>query len=582
MEEVVCVVEPHMKSERTLRSPRIKDVVTFLVPLVAVLTINNILWLKRNLLLIPPPWDQAFYLYRSVRYLHALSDGGPVALLREFVHLSPTSAPLFPLTALPIYLLFGTSRLAAHLTNSFYLFLLLLGIYLLGEHVYGRRAGILAAFFVATFSAVVNFSRDYLLDFPAAALVTLGMYALVRSEEFRRRPWCLGLGLLVGVTVLTRTMAGVFFVGPILYCLGRVVRGRMVSFSLVVNGVFSIGVAVLLASVWWGPNFRTAVMYLVHYGFKEGSVPYRSGGSEVFSVENVSWYFLVLVNYGVSFSYGVFFVGVACLTGARGVFRFGKNGSGRTAAGGRGGYLWMWLLVGYAILTFTSAKNENYLQALLPPVALVASGCIGGIDRRWVRQGVVVTGIAIGAFNYAGLTFEMPLIPRRWYVGPFAIISHEYPHFAWIRSKLDLSGDIEWPISDVRPILAEVDIKGGDRGVKVLVVPDHPVFNASTLRYYGEIYRYPLVFSHISDGPITRETLREFDFVLIKKGGYQGPEFTTRYNDRIYSVVLAPDSGFVSVPRIFSFPDHSEILMFRASRMFEPVGRRMKVGRSFS
>ena len=84
-----------------------------------------------------------------------------------------TSVPMSPpsiLTTVPLYLLFGPSRLVAYLTNIFYLGLLLGGIYLLGAHLYGRSAGLLAAFIAATFTATVNYSRDYLLEFPATAL----------------------------------------------------------------------------------------------------------------------------------------------------------------------------------------------------------------------------------------------------------------------------------------------------------------------------------------------------------------------------------------------------------------------------
>jgi 4-amino-4-deoxy-L-arabinose transferase-like glycosyltransferase len=48
-----------------------------------------------------------------------------------------------------------------------------MAIYLVGEHI-GWRAGMLAALVAATFTAVFNFSRDYLLEFPSAAFVTLG------------------------------------------------------------------------------------------------------------------------------------------------------------------------------------------------------------------------------------------------------------------------------------------------------------------------------------------------------------------------------------------------------------------------
>ena len=61
------------------------------------------------------------------------------------------------------------------MTNADYFLLLCLGVYLIGKRLYGRQTGLLAVLVVATFTAVVNFSRDYLLEFPAAALVTLGI-----------------------------------------------------------------------------------------------------------------------------------------------------------------------------------------------------------------------------------------------------------------------------------------------------------------------------------------------------------------------------------------------------------------------
>ena len=97
---------------------------------------------------------------------------------------------------------------------------------------------------------------------------------------------------------------------------------------------------------------------------------------------------------------------------------------------------------------------------------------------------------------------------------------------------------------------------------KVLVVPDHPLFNPSTLHYYAEVYRFPLTFFHISDNPISRERLQGYDFVLVKNGGYQGPDFSTRYNHQILDELLMPNSGFVVLPRAFAFPDHSQISIF--------------------
>ena len=98
---------------------------------------------------------------------------------------------------------------------------------------------------------------------------------------------------------------------------------------------------------------------------------------------------------------------------------------------------------------------------------------------------------------------------------------------------------------------------------RVLVVPDHPSFNASTLRYYAEAERRPLSFFHILDGPIDAERLQMYDFVLVKSSGYQGPEFSTQYTAQIQAHVEREDSGFVLLPQRFAFPDDAHIVDLR-------------------
>ena len=134
-------------------------------------------------------------------------------------------------------------------------------------------------FIAATFTATVNYSRDYLLEFPATAFVTLGMYALLRSEAFRHRPWCLAFGALAGLSVLTKTMTGVFFIGPVLLALASLVWQQQLNAAVLRNFLLAVGMGMLVAAVWWGPNFRTAFGYLIYYGFQAGSVPYSKGDS---------------------------------------------------------------------------------------------------------------------------------------------------------------------------------------------------------------------------------------------------------------------------------------------------------------
>jgi hypothetical protein len=520
----------------------------------------------------------------------------------------------------------------------YYLGLLLGGIYLLGTHLYGRSAGLLAAFIAATFTATVNYSRDYLLEFPATAFVTLAMYALLRSEAFRRRRWGIAWGGIAGLSVLTKTMSGVFFIGPVLCAVVYAIRRQQLTTAMLRNFLLAVGMSLLVAGVWWGPNFRTALRYLIYYGFQTGSAPYSKGITGILSPGNLSYYALYIINHGVSFWYALLFGGLMIAVGIRAVlvavYRHTDGASVELAPWREAGYLWAWLLAGYVILTIVPNKGEErYAQPLLPPLALLVSGAIMAIGRPWVRHAVVGLVVIIGGLNYWGLTYGFSSLPSRLSVNAVAIISHEYPHFSWVRSTMPAGSPGQWPISDVLKTLAglpdrrrhweiaglrrqlanptqersiDADVRLMYRVIlrrepdqrrlreytqaigagqltreaviglmtssaefkaqraKVLVVPDHPSFNVSTLRYYAEVERLPLSFFHILDSPIDAERLRMYDFVLVKNSGYQGPEFSTLYTAQIQAYVAREDSGFVPLPQRFSFPDDSHIVIFAA------------------
>jgi hypothetical protein len=294
----------------------------------------------------------------------------------------------------------------------------------------------------------------------------------------------------------------------------------------------------------------------------------------------------------------------------------------------------VWLIAGYLALTLVPNKGEErYAQPLLPPIALLVSGATMAIGNSRVRRGVIGLTAIIGAVNYLGLTYGLPGLPPGLSFNAVAIISHEYPHYSWVRGKIPRTFGGQWPISAILATLAELTERHRARDIaelrdrfleaapersvaedvrriyrvilrrepdargftkhttavsvgqlsreglidllrataefkqqraRVLVVPDHPSFNASTLRYYAEAEGRALSFFRILDGPVDAERLQMFDFVLVKSGGYQGPEFSTRYNAQIQAHVERGDSGFVLLPQRFSFPDDADIVLFAA------------------
>lgn len=268
--------------------------------LVIFFTINNINWAIKYIFPLPEMWDQASYLNTSLTNIKAWQDGGLLHLLNSVIYSSPYHAPLFPLTTLPFYLIWGLSKNTAYLTNSVYMFIMLLSTYLIGARLFLPKVGILAVFMLSTFTIFINFSRDYMLDFPMAAMFTWSLFCLIKAESFQDRKWSILFGISMGLTFLTKTMAGVFYVGPILWVVFKTFRIKDRSKHKSINFLLSMATCTVVAGIYYLPNLKTIFGYLFYFGFGKGSLDYYALDGDPFSIggllSNITLYPLVTIN----------------------------------------------------------------------------------------------------------------------------------------------------------------------------------------------------------------------------------------------------------------------------------------------
>ena len=99
-----------------------------------------------------------------------------------------------------------------------------LAVYGLGRRLLDADAGLLAAFLFATAPFVVFMLLNFQLDLPLAAMVALALYALVRTEDLAVRRWVLGLGLVLGLGMLTKPPFAAYLSGPLLWIAWRALR----------------------------------------------------------------------------------------------------------------------------------------------------------------------------------------------------------------------------------------------------------------------------------------------------------------------------------------------------------------------
>jgi hypothetical protein len=599
-----------------------------LVLWVAFLLVNNAYWVRRHVLEFPPPWDQALYLRLSLQCARALGEGGVPALYHELVTGSRHVAPLFPLTAGLLHAALSEARIVAYMANGVYLAAMLAGVAGLAGTLYGRRAVPLAVFVASTFTGIVNYSRDCQMDFPGAALVTLGMWTLARSDRLRRPVWAAGAGAWLGLAALAKAMVVVFFAAPVLWIASS--RDREPDAKPVrpiYRVLLVLAAAALVAAPWYAPNLTEITGYLVYYGFLEGAAPYRAAGPETFSFRNFAYYPLAVVNHGISFLYAALWL-AASVAGATG--RPAPADRGRATSGR--GLLAAWIVGGYLILTLVPNKEgERYVLSLLPACAVLLAGGIASLAPRR-RAAFTFAALAIGAFNYGGLTWGPAYPARSWSLPPFEIVSHEFPHYVAFRNSLGPGRP--WPVGDAMVALEEAaaalraspaqdpqvlerlesarragdreyvsaayrlllkreaeeggvaaylaDLRRGalshegvveslrlsdeyrERPLRVLVVPDHPALNASTLLYYATLERRALGFEGPRAGLDSRDGLRDFDAALVKTSGSQALPHVLPDVERLRTQ-LRREMGTRTLGSGFPCPDGSRLEIVVAS-----------------
>ena len=590
-------------SLRRFMTARIGVASILLVAWTGALCVLHAWWVRAFVLNIPPAWDHALYLFLSLRFRHALADVGLAGLAQELFLRKATVAPLLPLASVPLYPTLGETPAVAYSTLGLFLLVLLIGVFLLareepvpsplvelqrGRIVARVQAGrsataLLAVLIVSTFSGIVNFSREYLMDFPSVAVATVGLYCLWRSEGLTRHRWAIAAGAGLALSALTKIMSGYLFLGPVAltFFMGRKRSG------LAGLGLFLLTTGVV-AAPWYVPHVTDVAHYLTYYGYGEGSLPYRSGGASIASASNLTYYFYALLFEAIGPL-------VTLLMGLP--FLLASLARRKRSPSALDTFLLVWLVSGYAILTLVPNKGgERYALGLLPPLAVLAA-------RAAVTNRLKMLAGAVAILNLVLLTWPTPL--AGWVHAHFdgfphsgTLVRGDWPVDDVLRAlanpafrqrpRPDAASDADYVRDAYRALLRREPDPSGfgaylnalqsgaltreavyksiassqecrSRPLQVLVVPDHRAVNASTLNYLGEVERLPFHFVHVSSVEEWSGRTWAFDAALVKDGGEQGPAHEVGAVDAIEQ-----DLRDTSVPSgTWMCPDGSRLRLLR-------------------
>lgn len=527
-----------------------------LLAIVVVLSSISQRWIRQSFENIPPPWDQSLYLFMAYKFWHALMDGGLPALTTSAFSLIRDRAPLVPLTTLPFFMIFGLSLQSAYLTNALYLFLLLASVFQMGSLLRGWKAGLIAAFVCATLPGLINYSRDYLLDFAMAAVISVALYTLLRSDLFSDRKYSFAFGLCSGLAVLTKAMAIAYLAPMFMYTaiIATTVPGRRT------DVLRSLGLAfaglLVAAGPWYAINLTHAFGYLLSAGFGAGSVPYQAAGQGILTWSSITFYPRLILAYGLSLPYVILFLGLASW---RGINAWRQRGSTRqdvrAAFGNPYTILEVWLVTAYIILTVTPNKNnERYAVPLLPAIAVLIGCWIDAISSRTLRTVTTAATGLIGLFIYCALTFGIPLIPPdiRW--SGVTLFSQQHA------LKREFPYRQRWPIPEALATIASQVSLRYTLPAKIYVIPNHGMINSLTLMAFAEEKRYPFSFTGNGEKILDEDRVRSFHFVLNKTGD-EGPKYANVNHEQAIQTFNAVKQDFALLRRL-PLPDGDYLELF--------------------
>ena len=189
--------------------------------------LGNLFWLQQNT--VQSGHDASAHLARTLKMAEAMSPPSLGGFLRGLT-ITEFRPPGLYLAAQPFYWLFGRSIDSAQFANVATLALILVCTFALARFVLDQAVGgalgitpagvaalaLLATAVTALLPMLLAMSRLFYAETLVTLCVVAAVYFLLKSQGFCRRAWCLALGVVLGIGLLTKWTLPVYVALPLL------------------------------------------------------------------------------------------------------------------------------------------------------------------------------------------------------------------------------------------------------------------------------------------------------------------------------------------------------------------------------
>jgi hypothetical protein len=463
---------------------RYGEFITLALLIVAVSAIN-LVWFVQDTR--PQPGSDAnIYLVGTLDFLDRLREEGGNQFWQSFTEMSfGGRPPLYQLLTVPFLYLFGRSVDAALSVNIFFVAILLLSTYAIGKLTLNGKAGLLAAFLVATYPPIVGAQRIYRPNFATPACVALSLWLLLLLLKTRsvKVAWLFGASL--GFGMLTRHFFGLHLAVPtavfgIYMALfqaepkrPRSIRGAPGWLLIKLRDPFVLYGLLPAAIIAAG---LTASWYLT-----EAADPFLALGQRIQSADTATrgfqdvashsfWWYALTAPGAISYVFTILLaIGLVL-----GIIRWQLYSS----------VLVVTFLASYVILSLQKGLTWYRFAAVLPVSAALTAIWIADIRNKRLSVALTLACVCVAAFNFSVVTWGVQSWSR-----PIALAlgapldSDTCSRREPVAFCPDPARDEDWKVSDILRAIHD-DAECQERECDLVIVPDTKSFNWHIFRSY--------------------------------------------------------------------------------------------------
>ncbi len=514
-----------------------------LIILIAAVVVFNVIWIVQDQS--PPLWDIAAHSARSVDFARMIVDFDLRGIL-DYRSIYPPATYL--LTGF-LFLIFGFYEDIPQFALLIYVVVFLAGVYGIAFELFRKKdIALFPVFLVSVYPLLAHFTRIYDLDFPLVAMVTVSVYALLKTRNFSDLKWSILLGVFIAVGILTKWTFVIFFVGPFfvyaLYFFKKIKKDGKILYEdrsrpvltkkILKNFGICVLMFVILAMPWYLKNGRAVWQSSQMTRNNVFSVPYEN----LFSLGNISYYAERLM-YGISWPLtSLFLIGL--------FFVFYKRKK-------ENWILLSWIFVPYILMTFfLYSKESRYFLPAFPAVAIVSASLLFYFKKNWFKIFIIAFTVVFGIFFWvetswgtrmlgAGINYERSGIGNHY--GYYNLTTED----VWFGPTYPTARQAN--VREIpRAILEDKEERGTlKRKSKIAVVPNSIYLSAAPVQFYGNLIGLEADYSlssRIRSGDFF-ELLPEADYIITKTGE-QGPKVWRGQLDEIAIEEKNPSSEIFS------------------------------------